>query len=148
MLILGIDPGPKQSAYVVYSNRAEHIGGLDIVTNKYLRDLLLSNDFHKIAIEIPSLRGSIVWQQVIDTAFEAGRIIGDCWNFVKVNPQQWRRHITGLVNAKDVQVKQCLMARFGTKGTKKNPGKLYGVKSHIWDALGIAVYAGDCLVNK
>lgn len=39
----------------------------------------------------------------------------------------------------DTQVIEQLTFRFGGKGTKKNPGPLYGIKSHAWQALGVAV---------
>jgi len=143
MIILGIDPGPEQSAYVLWDSAEEKILAYDLEKNNAIHEHYFVTLLDLLAIEVPCLRGNIVWQQVIDTAFEAGRFTMLHKKFIKVNPAHWRKHITGKVNAPDSQVKQCLMARFGEKGTKKAPGKLYGMKSHIWDALGIAVYAGD-----
>jgi hypothetical protein len=40
-------------------------------------------------------------------------------------------------------VRQALIDRLGPQGTKKNPGPTYGMRSHLWAALAVAVYAGD-----
>jgi hypothetical protein len=34
-----------------------------------------------------------------------------------------------------------LIDKLGVVGTKKNPGPLFGMKSHAWAALGVAVTA-------
>ena len=44
------------------------------------------------------------------------------------------------MKAKDANIRQALIDKFGSPGTKKNPGFLYGVKKDIWSALAIAVY--------
>lgn len=41
--------------------------------------------------------------------------------------------------SKDSQVIEELTFRYGGKGTKADPGPLYGIKSHAWQALGLAV---------
>jgi len=45
-------------------------------------------------------------------------------------------------------VNQVLRDRFGEKGTKKNPGKLFGVHDHIWSALALAVYSADKVLGE
>ena len=46
-------------------------------------------------------------------------------------------------NHKGKIIKRKIDTLFGEKGTKANPGKLYGVKSHIWSALALAVTYAD-----
>ena len=54
--------------------------------------------------------------------------------------------------AKDKNIRQALIDRFGPGkaaiGTKKAPGPLYGLKSHLWSALAVAVVAADALEGE
>ena len=54
-------------------------------------------------------------------------------------------HLCGSPRAKDANIRQALIDRWGGKaeavGTVKKPGPLYGVKSHAWSALAVAVTA-------
>ena len=50
-------------------------------------------------------------------------------------------HLCGSARAKDPNVRQALIDRLGAPGTKKNPGPTYGVSSHGWAALAVAVTA-------
>jgi len=45
------------------------------------------------------------------------------------------------MKAKDANIRQALIDKLGPVGTKKSPGPLWGVKSHIWSALAVAVTA-------
>lgn len=53
-------------------------------------------------------------------------------------------HLCGTSKAKDANIRQALIDKFGpgkdvAVGRKPSPGPLYGVKSHAWAALGVAV---------
>jgi len=50
-------------------------------------------------------------------------------------------YLCGSMKAKDPNIRQALIDRLGDPGTKKNPGPTYGVKSHAWSALAVAVTA-------
>jgi len=52
-------------------------------------------------------------------------------------------HLRNSARAKDSNIRQALIDRFGAPGTKKSPGRLYGVKADEWAALALAVYFGD-----
>jgi len=60
-------------------------------------------------------------------------------------------HLCKNNRAKDANIRQALLDRFpatgGGKapqiGTKKQPGPLYGVTSHLWSALAVAVTWAD-----
>jgi hypothetical protein len=63
----------------------------------------------------------------------------------------WSHNLTGQRGAKDKQTKAAIreiyrdagMATGGgtdkTKGTKSQPGPLYGISSHAWDALAVVI---------
>lgn len=52
-------------------------------------------------------------------------------------------HLCGSMRAKDGNIRQALVDRFGGQaqavGTKKAPGPLFGLSSHRWSALAVAV---------
>ena len=50
-------------------------------------------------------------------------------------------HLCGSPRAKDPNIRQALLDKLGPVGTKRQPGPCYGVKSHAWAALGVAVTA-------
>jgi hypothetical protein len=52
-------------------------------------------------------------------------------------------HLCNSPRAKDANVRQALIDRIGPQGTKKNQGPTYGIKSHQWAALAVAVYGWD-----
>jgi hypothetical protein len=49
--------------------------------------------------------------------------------------------LCGSPRAKDANIRQALLDLLGPQGTKAKPGPTYGVKSHAWAALGVAVTA-------
>jgi hypothetical protein len=52
-------------------------------------------------------------------------------------------HLCNSPRAKDGNVRQALIDRVGPQGTKKGQGPTYGIKSHEWAALAVAVYGWD-----
>src|SRR5690606_4735562 len=78
-----------------------------------------------------------------------GRFIQACQApSTKVYRKDVKLHLCGSPRAKDANIRQSLLDRFGpgkekAVGTKQNPGPLYGVKSHMWAALAVAVYWWD-----
>ena len=47
------------------------------------------------------------------------------------------------MRAKDGNVRQALIDLIGEQGTKKNKGPTYGISSHSWAALAVAVYTAN-----
>ena len=56
-----------------------------------------------------------------------------------------KMHLCHSAKAKDANIRQALIDRLGPPGTKKAPGPTYGVTSHAWPALAIAVTVADSL---
>ena len=53
------------------------------------------------------------------------------------------------MKAKDTNIRQALIDRFGIVGTKKNPGWFYGFKKDIWSAYAVGVtYLDKIKENK
>ncbi len=143
--LLAIDPGPTQSAYVVMEYGA--MLGFDIVQNDDLLACLRREQFdvEHLAIEGIQSYGMAVGKETFDTCIFIGRCI-EAANMPStlVYRSQVKLHLCQNARAKDTNIRQALLDRFGpTKeravGTKQNRGPLYGIKSHCWSALAVAV---------
>ena len=100
-----------------------------------------------LALEIIEPRGMPVGNSTILTVFWTGRFAEAFeGNFTLVHRRRVKLHLTGSVRSKDSNVNTVIGDRYHplgmkhAKGTKKNPGRLYGCKSHIFAAIGVGLY--------
>ena len=92
--------------------------------------------------------GMAVGAEVFQTCLWIGRFLDRWrseWNTHLVPRLMVKMHLCHSARAKDANVRQALIDRFGAVGTKRAPGRLYGVSSHCWAALGVAVTTWDRL---
>jgi hypothetical protein len=147
--ILAIDPGPEQSAYCLWSG-AGHTSGI-LTNNEMLyhldEDISLLADF--LFIEEIASYGMAVGRETFRTCFWYGRF-AEAWHrlpfggeAILVERRHIKLHHCHSARATDANIRQALIDRFGAPGTKREPGVLFGVKSHMWSALALAVYAYD-----
>ena len=163
MILISIDPGNLESGFVTVETNDFSILYFDKAKNDTLISLLKTNYYDAVAIEwiqnygARLIGGRVVGgagQTVFETCREAGRfqqIALDGGATVDlIYRTTIKAHITGKANANDSQVRSCLIDRFGVKGTKANPGKLYGFKSDCFSALALATYWVDngCLWKR
>ena len=156
--ILAIDPGPKQSGAVLIGFRGEEISPLGILSNNDIINQLRKGDWRTsyMAIEKICSYGMAVGETVFSTAEWSGRFIEAWltqWLLFKCSadpsrvlriPRLWiKTHLCKSARAKDANIRQALIDRFGPKGTKKNPGPTYGFKAHMWSALAVGATALD-----
>ena len=140
-MIIAIDPGNAQSAFVVMDGKYNIIDkGLEDngVMKAYLEQE--GAPYDKLIIEMIASYGMSVGQTVFDTCVWIGRFI-EAWggDFELMYRKDVKMTLCGSMRAKDSNIRQALIDRFGEVGTKKKPGKLYGVSKDIWSALAVAV---------
>lgn len=104
-----------------------------------------------IICEMVACYGMAVGKEVFQTVLWVGRFMEaaterDC-QFHLVYRQDIKLHHCKSTKAKDSNVSQSLRDQYGQVGTKKSPGPLYGVKSHLWSALAIATYWSDTQIK-
>ncbi len=150
MSILAIDPGPQQSAYVEWENNQIRESG--IVSNS---ELLTHIEGYAevcsdpvLVIEGMQSYGSIIGKSTIDTLIWVGRFV-EAWHQLTtkepalITRPTIKAHICGNAKANDSNVREALMDRIGPQGMKRAPGPTYGIKTHLWAALALAIYAHD-----
>jgi hypothetical protein len=147
-VILAIDPGTTQSGWCVLdSNKGVVVSDVD--TNADVLERIgwacdVGSGIDTLAIEMIAGMGMIVGKETFDTCRWIGRF-QQAWRDPESVRLIFRRdvklHLCGNPRAKDPNIRQALIDKLGPKGTKANPGPLYGVASHVWSALAIAVTA-------
>ncbi len=152
MRIIAIDPGPKQSAVLFWTN--EHVALPRIMPNEELRSWILETELLRnpkvvVAIEMIACYGMAVGAETFETCLFIGRLQEICEpigiRVMLVYRREVKILLCGSMKAKDANIRQALIDKYGIVGTKKNPGKLFGISSHLWSALGVAVAAQNKL---
>ena len=143
MKLIAIDPGSSKSGYVLMEDNLTILakGKID---NKELVQFLQNVLWDEMAIEVPKPRGGKMWRQLVETAVWIGRFI-ECTKkpFHPVDRKDVKMHICNSVKAKDGDIRQALIKRWGGKekaiGLKATPGPLYGMAADMWQALGVGI---------
>lgn len=144
MTILAIDPGPKESAFVLM--RDSTIIQFGKYANEALIRFINSTAVPNVCV-IEQIRsyGMAVGAEVFDTCVWSGRF---CQAF-GADRVHWlprltvKTHLCHSAKANDGNIRQAILDRFGGKevaiGKKANPGPLYGVSGDVWAALAVAL---------
>lgn len=142
--VIGIDPGPRESAVVVWDG-ARVVTAADYQNHELAA--LLCSACCSVACEWIESFGMAVGREVFETVFAIGtfseHVPPDCGRMRLVPRRDVKLHLCGSPRAKDGNIRQALLDRFGSVGTKKAPGPLFGIASHKWAALAVAVTAFD-----
>ena len=146
-IVLSIDPGTSLSAYLVMETEDYKILDKGKVANDVLIGMVRTGYFDMLAIEGFQSFGMPVGKEVFDTAYYIGRLMQiaeDLGSKVRmVYRSEVKLHHCLTPRAKDANIRQAMLDRFGVQGTKKNPGPLHGVTADIFSALAIAAYVAD-----
>ena len=149
MVVIAIDPGPEESAFLLWD-------GVSILErgNTKNTDLVVRLEYPTrfspapdvCAIEQIRGFGVMASDELFDTCHWTGRFLqafGENKTYM-VPRKTAAKHICGVGGiSKDSFVREALIAKFGGKdvavGSKARPGKLYGISSHLWAALAVAI---------
>jgi len=146
--IIAIDPGTTDGAYVVWDCSESKIVDKAILPNEELLDWL-RNQTHAVEIhcEMIACYGMAVGKETFETCVWIGRAMQICvdkgWAFSRVYRLSVKVHHCKSTKAKDSNVRQALIDKYGVQGTKKVPGPLFGIASHMWSALAVATFVSE-----
>ena len=142
MNLLAIDPGTEQSGWCLFDGKRVANSGVN--ENESLLALIAGKPAAVLAIEMVASYGMPVGRETFETVRWIGRF-QQAWHSPEEVRLVYRRdvklYLCGSMKAKDANVRQALIDKLGPVGTKANPGPLYGVKSHAWSAVAVAVTA-------
>lgn len=152
--IIAIDPGTTESAMVFWDGeklRKAHI----LPNGDVLKEITdtAPEDRETLCIEMVACYGMPVGKEVFETCLWIGRFMQE-WNnatgleALLVYRRDVKMHHCGSARAKDSNIRQALVDKYGEPGTKKAPGKTYGLKSHLWAAFAISTYVFETDANE
>ena len=154
-MILAIDPGSTESAYVLIDKNLKPIKIGKVKNEELLKFIkfdmyVYCNKIEHFAIEMIASYGMPVGKEVFDTCVWIGRFIErtNINNITKIYRKDVKMNLCNSMKAKDGNIIQALVDRFAPdvrnkgKGIKSNPGWFYGFKKDIWQsyAVGITYY--------
>lgn len=142
MTLYAIDPGTEQSALLVVEDG--RFLDTTIYPNRDLLSLLWLGTLapaHLVIEQIESY-GMAVGREVFQTVFWSGRFV-EAWqsptrSWSLLPRRDVKLTLCGSPKAKDANIRQALIDRYGGSSAIKKGGPLYGIKSHLWAALALA----------
>lgn len=170
--ILGLDPGNTHTGWALIEDDGT-IVDFDKTDNDHLLDRLWHGMLPAGRRGTPSMRGDswgeeiprtaviemvasygmAVGASVFETCVWIGRfqeaIAASGYDPELVYRKDVKLHHCGVTKAKDANIRQALVDRFGEgatnggKGTKANPGFFYGMAADAWAAFALATYVAD-----
>lgn len=143
MKILAIDVGTTETGFCLIDKdtyKPIHFGKisneelLQIVKNEDY-DILIYEEFQSYGMPIGiSTITSITWNgRYIQSALDRNKIVDYIYR------KEEKMNICGSMKAKDSNIRQALIDRFGEVGTKKAKGFFYGFKKDIWAAYAVGI---------
>lgn len=152
-MILAIDPGTEQSAWLVLADGhiqrdlGPSLPSMGIGPNETVMSRIRKGWHCDLVIESIESYGMPVGREVFQTAYWIGRFDSHCT--ATLMPRRTvKLHLCGSPKATDANIRAALIDRFGpgkakAVGLKATPGPLHGVKTHLWSALALAVTHHD-----
>ena len=146
--LLAIDPGTTESAYVWMSTDTLEPWKFAKVPNpEIFAELSRGMGYVCVACEMIQGRGMPVGQETFETCVWIGRFLNQTENigekFERIYRTAVKMHLCGKASAKDPNVRQALIDKYGGKhkaiGKKASPGPLYGMSKDCWQALAVGV---------
>lgn len=137
---LAIDPGPTESAWVLlYGNSPVKFAKEN---NNLLLDRLLTSgaDPDVVVIEKIASYGMAVGEEVFETVFWSGRFAQASGAKVeRLARLRVKQQLCRDSRAKDGNIRQALIDRYGGPSSIKKDGPLYKVSGDVWAALAVGV---------
>lgn len=140
-MILAIDPGNIESAYCLIDEKTYKPIDFGKIDNYQMLIKLGELNYDKLIIEMIASYGMPVGASVFDTCVWIGRFIQKrkCPDYEYIYRKEEKMNLCHSMKAKDSNIRQALIDRFGDVGVKKAPGFFYGFKKDIWAAFAVGV---------
>jgi hypothetical protein len=163
-MILAIDPGSTESAYVILDEDLKPIEFGKFVNENVKTEMRRLLKYYYtpsspigVAIEMVASYGMSVGATVFETCVWIGRFTEmseQCGRPAKyIYRKDEKMNLCHSMKAKDSNITQALVDRFSPdksnhgKGTKKDPGWFYGFSKDVWQAYAVGVTYHDLYIK-
>jgi hypothetical protein len=149
-LILALDPGTEKTGWCLWGDGIVYLSG--VMPNVEVSDLICSTKADVLAVEMVASFGMAVGKEVFRTVWWTGRF-SEQWVYktgnlpMEVFRKDVKIHLCGTTKAKDKNIRVALIDLIGPQGKKASPGPTFGVSSHAWSALAVAITAEAQLMS-
>ena len=149
-MIIAVDPGPVESAWVLYQEDRRSAPYTEAIVqfakqrNEDVLDMIRASA-RRLVIEKIASYGMAVGAEVFETCVWTGRFMQafGAERVDRITRIEVKSHLCHSAKANDSNIRQALIDRIGKPGTKKNPGPTYGISGDCWSALAVAVTWSD-----
>lgn len=137
---IAIDPGPVESAWVMIQGKSLIEFGKE-PNEQFLQKLEVMAHFaEETVIEKIASYGMAVGEEVFETVFWSGRFAQAIGSNVHRLPRlKVKTQLCRDSRAKDANIRQALIDRYGGPACIKKGGALYKVSGDVWAALAVGV---------
>lgn len=143
MAILCLDVGTTDSAYVLIDKDTYKPLRFGKIDNNALLDIVHNEEYEELVYEEFQCYGMPIGQSTITSITWNGRYMQIALDRGKTVSRVYRKeekiNLCGTMKAKDSNIRQALIDRFGEVGTKKNQGFFYGFAKDMWAAMAVGV---------
>ena len=137
--ILAIDSGNVESGYCLMDSETYKPLEFGKIDNEGILIKLKELEYDELILEMVASYGMPVGASIFETCVWIGRFIQarKCPNFEYIYRKEEKMNLCQSMKAKDSNIRQALIDRFGEVGTKKAQGWFYGFKKDIWAAYAV-----------
>ncbi len=158
-MILAIDPGNIESAYVILDENLKPIVFGKLENEKLINIVGVQAQIQKhVVIENIASYGMAVGKEIFETCIWIGRfterakMVGKDVDYIYRKEE--KINLCYSMKAKDSNIRKALIDRFAKhdlkngKGTKKNPDVFYGFAKDMWAAMAVGTTYYDLYISK
>lgn len=137
--ILAIDSGNIESGYCLMDSETYKPLEFGKIDNEGILIKLKELEYDELILEMVASYGMPVGASIFETCVWIGRFIQarKCPNFEYIYRKEEKMNLCQSMKAKDSNIRQALIDRFGEVGTKKAQGWFYGFKKDVWAAYAV-----------
>lgn len=143
MKILAIDVGTTETGFCIINKETYKPIRFGKISNEDLLDIVRNEEYDTLIYEEFQSYGMPIGVSTITSITWNGRYMQIALDREKkvdyIYRKEEKMNLCGSMKAKDSNIRQALIDRFGEVGTKKSKGWFYGFKKDIWAAYAVGI---------
>jgi len=156
MKIIGIDPGPDKSGWVIWDHSTGNVCDRGTNINAYLLYCMLPSLLQVHTLSFAAIEGLACYGRTVGKAvFQSAYMIGALAHMLSMHSKgvfiipyaEKSKYFVGSRSSNDAAIRAYLRDHYGEKGTSKKPGPFYGIVNHEWEAAATAIHIAELAIG-